>query len=197
MIHPLQRGGRLMLLFAAVTCAVQTSAEELHQALFNDVDKTMAAARAVDAELLAPKSWKRGYDAYETAAGQLKSGASLDKIRTNLATANAEFATAEKSARIAETAFDTTIKARNAAQVADAPDLASREWQDAEKEFNRATSKMESGSSESAKKIALNANGLYRNAELVAVKAGILGQAWTLINKADKEKVSRYAPVTF
>ena len=197
MIHPLQRGGRLMLLLAAVTCAVQTSAEELHQALFNDVDKTMAAARAVDAELLAPKSWKRGYDAYETAAGQLKSGASLDKIRTNLATANAEFATAEKSARIAETAFDTTIKARNAAQVADAPDLASREWQDAEKEFNRATSKMESGSSESAKKIALNANGLYRNAELVAVKAGILGQAWTLINKADKEKVSRYAPVTF
>ena len=58
-------------------------------------------------------------------------------------------------------------------------------------------SKMESGSADSAKKLALNANEMYRQAELTAVKTGILGQAWALINQADKEKMTRYAPTTF
>lgn len=193
---PVQWGGRLLLLTVLLS-TVQVRAEELHQALFSEADKAMASARAANAELLAPKSWGRGVAAYDEAASQVKRGDSLERIRTNLATANAEFTTAVNSARIAETAFDTTLKARNAAEVANAAELAGAQWQDAEKEFNRATTKLESGSSDSAKKIALSANELYRSAELVAVKAGILGQARTLIEKADREKVSRYAPVTF
>lgn len=187
----------LLLLTASLMSTAFLAAEELHQALFADVDKARATAKAANAALLAPKSWGNGVSAYETAADQLERGASLDKIRTNLATANAEFTTAVKASRIAETTFDTTLKARDAAGVANAPELATSEWEEAEKDFNKAALKLESGNGNSAQKIALNANELYRGAELAAVKAGILGQAWTLINKADKEKITRYAPATF
>jgi OOP family OmpA-OmpF porin len=182
----------LSLLFSCLLVAAEVS-----DALFKDANPARAAAQAVNAAILAPVSWEKGQKAYDTAEKQVKSGSNLERIRKNLATATTEFDKATRASAVTEVSFADTLKARDAAAVANASELAKDEWSTAENEFNKATRKLEDGSVKSATSIASSATGLYRTAELAGVKNGILGQAWKLINQAEDEKIDRWAPTTF
>jgi outer membrane protein OmpA-like peptidoglycan-associated protein len=187
----------LAVLIASLFFVAMVSAQDLRKSLFTDADAALAKADSVNAEVLAPKAYSKGLSAYKDAEEEVKKGDSIERIRKNLAKAQQQFEQATESSALAEVTFTDTLKAREAAGAARAAELASDSWAAAEKEFARAAGKLEDGNVNSAQKSALKAKGLFRDAELAGVKAGILGDARKLLKKADEQKAIRYAPKTF
>ena len=69
-------------------------------------------------------------------------------------------------------------------------------WDKAQREFGSAVRYLERGDLKSAKRKDIAATSLYRDAELIAIKAQYLTQTRQLLKDADKRRVGRYAPFT-
>jgi OOP family OmpA-OmpF porin len=169
---------------------------ELRAALFESADAALKAAQELDAELLAPTSFKRGMDSYRAAERDLERGRNLDWIRTKLATATGHFKQSVQSAEVGGITLASSVKTRNAALTAQAPRFASDAWVMAERSFSSAAKRLENGDIKGARKRSSETEVKYRDAELIAIKAQYLSQTRALLLQADKDRVKRYAPVT-
>lgn len=196
------RSATLVLLVISALGAVgtmasnSTASSEVRQTFFKEADAALAAADAVNAKLLSPKNYERGSDAYADAGKGLERGRDIDYIRKHTTEAEEYFRTAEESAKLAQTVLAQMLKSRQDAVNADAPRLSEDLWQDAERKFDYAIRNLERGKLGRAKDLNLEATSLYRDAELVAIKAQYLTQTRNLIEDADKARVKRYAPIT-
>ncbi|MBN1542168.1 hypothetical protein JW992_08455 [candidate division KSB1 bacterium] len=76
----------------------------------------------------------------------------------------------------------------------EAAKFSSKRWTEAEKKFNKAAIKLEDGDLNEAKKKAGEAETLYRQAELEAIKTNYLQGTRELLKQADKLKVKDHAP---
>jgi outer membrane protein OmpA-like peptidoglycan-associated protein len=88
------------------------------------------------------------------------------------------------------------IKSRQDAANARAPELSADLWEKAQREFGYAIRYLERGDLKSAKRKDIEATSLYRDAELVAIKAQYLNETRRLLADADRARVERYAPIT-
>jgi len=194
---PLTNFVRLLLLAAFVLAAGNAAAQdELRKTFFKDVDASRAAAEAVDARLLAPKSYEDGMKDYDSAEIGLQRGRNIEHVRSKAADAEVHFDAATKSAKLAKTVLSQVMKSRQDAANAKAPELSTDIWDKAQREFGFAIRYLERGDLKNAKKKDITATSLYRDAELVAIKAQYLTETRTLLEQADRARVGRYAPVT-
>lgn len=192
------------LLIAALACltvaapvqAQDNQKDALRATLFEGADAALAAARDVDAELLAPTSYQRGLKDYGDAERDLERGRNLDRIRTKLARATESFNRAVEAAGIARITLASAIKTRNDAQKAEASRFAATQWADAEQTFYAAASRLEGGDIRGTERRSEDAQERYRDAELTAIKAQYLNQTRALLKEAERKRVERYAPVT-
>lgn len=182
----------ILLLFATQGFA----ADELRATFFKEADAAKAAAEAVNAALLAPRSWERGMKEYRDAELALERGRNIELVRSNAADAAGYFNTATKSAQLASTALAQVMKSRQDAANARAPDLAGEIWVEAQRKFDDAIRLLERGDLKNAKRRDIEATSLYRDAELVAIKAQYLSETRRLLADADRARVGRYAPIT-
>ena len=180
----------------ALGAASALAQNELRSTFFKDADAARAAADAVDAEWLAPRSYERGMREYEDAEQALERGRNIDYVRSNAAEAANHFTDAAKAAQLARTALAQALKSRQDAANAQAPKLSPDLWEDAQDKFADAIRYLESGNLKSAKRREVEATTLYRDAELVAIKAKYLGETRQLLSEADRRRVGRYAPIT-
>ena len=187
---------RVIVLGSLLLGAVALAQDELRDTFFKDADAAKAAADAVEAEWLAPRSYERGMKEYRDAEAALERGRNIDYVRSNAAEATNHFKTAEEAASLARTALAQALKSRQDAANASAPELAAELWQKAQREFAGAIRYLESGNLKSAKRQEIEATSLYRDAELVAIKAQYLGETRQLLADADRRRVGRYAPIT-
>lgn len=181
-----------LLLFAAQGFAQN----ELRNTFFKDADAAKTAAEAANAELLAPRSWERGIREYRDAEAALERGRNIETVRSNAADAAKYFKTAAESAQVAATALAQVMKSRQDAANARAPELAAELWGDAQRKFDDAIRLLERGDLKNAKRRDIEATSLYREAELVAIKAQYLSETRRLLADADRARVGRYAPIT-
>ena len=181
------------LLLSAATAMAQ---QELRSTFFKEADAAKAAADAVEAEWLAPRSYERGMKEYREAEAALERGRNIDYVRSNAAEATNHFKTAEEAAKLAHTALAQALKSRQDAANARAPELSAELWGEAQRKFSSAIRYLESGNLKSAKRQEIEATSLYRDAELVAIKAEYLGETRQLLADADRRRVGRYAPIT-
>lgn len=179
--------------FAAGSINAQS---ELRKTFFKDVDAAKAAAEAVDAALLAPDSWSNGLRDYEAADAGLERGRNIDYVRSKTTAAEQSFKTAKTAAELAKTVLAQVMKSRQDAANAKAPELSRDLWDKAQREFGDAIRYLERGDLKRAKRQDIEATSLYRDAELVAIKAQYLNETRQLIAEADRAKVERYAPIT-
>jgi len=170
--------------------------DELRQTFFKDADAAKAAAEAVNAKLYAPKNWGSGMKEYRNAEDLLERGRNIDYVRSNAADAVRYFRTASKAAQLAHTALAQAIKSRQDGANAQAPKLSPELWSDAQQEFARAIRLLERGDLKNAKRRENEAINLYREAELVAIKAQYLSETRRLLADADRARVGKYAPIT-
>ena len=170
--------------------------DELRKTFFKDADAALAAAEAVDAQLLAPRSFERGQKEYEDAEEALRRGRNIETVRSNAADATRYFREAAEKAALAQTKFAQVLKSRQDAANAKAPELSSETWQQAQRKFGEAIRLLERGDLKNASRRDIEATSLYREAELIAIKAQYLSETRRLLADADRARVGRYAPIT-
>lgn len=184
------------LLILGNLTGISFAQEELRSALFEIADQRLAQAREADAPILAPISWERGMDAYEDAEADLARGRNLERIRARIETATSEFGNAIEASEIAAITLASLIKTRDDAMNADAPTFAAEQWLEAEDLFESSARRLEGDDIRSARSRGEEAEVLYRDAELTAIKAQYLSETRALLAEADQRRVERYAPTT-
>ena len=125
----------VLALFAVSQAHAQN---ELRNTFFKEADAAKAAAEAVDAALLAPRTWERGLKEYTDAEVALERGRNIETVRSNASDAAQYFNEATEKARLARTALAQVMKSRQDAANARAPDLSSDLWQQAQRKFAEA-----------------------------------------------------------
>lgn len=170
---------------------------ELRATFFKDADAAKAAAEEANASLLAPRSFGRGMKEYEDAEEALARGRNIETVRSNAGDAARYFSEAAEAATLAKTALAQVLKSRQDAANAGAPELAPDVWEDAQRDFGSAIRLLERGDLAGAQRENIAATTLYRDAELVAIKAQYLNETRGLLEQADRARVDRYAPITF
>ena len=192
-----RRTGKLLLVTLLLAGGATAIAQnELRDTFFKDADAAKARADALDAELLAPRSYSRGLDEYEDAEQGLERGRNIEYVRSNAADATQYFNAAAEAAQLAKTALAQVMKSRQDAANARAPELSPEIWAEAQRKFGDAIRLLERGDLKNAKRRDIEATSLYRDAELVAIKAQYLSDTRRLLADADRARVGRYAPIT-
>jgi OOP family OmpA-OmpF porin len=186
-----------LLTVMLLTAALPASPQELRGTLFEDTDVLLAEARDANAELLAPEAYERAMSLYRSAEEDLERGRSVERIRAELTEASRQFERATEASEIARVTLASLLKTRDDALNADAPTFAVELWQDAEETFDDAARQLESGDIRDARESGDEAEGLYRDAELTAIKAQYLSQTRAILAEAEQRRVPRYAPATF
>lgn len=188
---------RLSLLAVFVLSAGSGVAQdELRKTFFKDVDAARAAADAVNANLLAPRSYTAATKDYQAADDGLKRGRNIEYVRNKVGSAEENYRTAKTAADLAKTVLSQVMKSRQDAANAKAPQLSAEIWDKAQREFGSAIRYLERGDLKSAKRKDIEATSLYRDAELIAIKAQYLNDTRRLLADADRARVGRYAPIT-
>ena len=186
---------RLILLCGLTLGAFGALAQnEIRSTFFKEADAAKAAADALDAEWLAPRSYERGMKEYRDAETALERGRNIDYVRSNAAEATDHFKEATEAAGLARTALAQALKSRQDAANAQAPKLAPDLWEKAQRTFAEAIRYLESGNLKNAKRREVESTTFYRDAELVAIKAQYLSETRQLLADADRRRVGRYAP---
>ena len=186
-----------VVLIASVLLGVDAGAQdELRNTFFKEADAAKAAAEAANAELLAPRSYQRGLDEYSDAEYALERGRNIETVRANAADAARYFRTATTAAELASTALAQVMKSRQDAANARSPELSPELWLQAKRKFDDAIRMLERGDLKGSQRRGIEATTLYRDAELVAIKAQYLSETRRLLADADRAKVGRYAPIT-
>lgn len=188
-------GRFLGVVFACLFC-VSVQAQSVKDRLFLDANNALETAKGVQADLLAPRSFKKGMDAYNEAADLFERGRDLNTIKSELAVAIENFGKATKATELAGVTMASLLKTRADATNADAKKFAPQLWADAETRFESIASDVERGRIKSATRKLGDAESAYREAELSAIKANYLDETKALLARADKQRVSRYAPKT-
>lgn len=187
---------RFLLLGLLLGAGVAAAQSELRETFLGDADAALAAANTANAELLSPRNYERGMDNYEDAREGLERGRNIEFVRGRAKEAEEYFVAAKEAAELARTALSQVMKSRQDAANARAPELSPDLWEKAQGEFGDAIRYLERGDLKRAKRLDIEATSLYRDAELVAIKAQYLNDTRQLIADAERARVDRYAPIT-
>ena len=184
----------LLAAFAAPAAAQQ----DLRATLFAEADRALAEARAANAELLAPATFARGAEAYAGAESDLARGRNMDRIRSALTNAARGLHRGRRRRR------DRERHARRRHQDARRRDQCQRRdvrGRSLGRSRARASTRRRAGSKtgdiRGARGRADEAEALYRDAELTAIKAQYLSQTRALLAEAEQARVPRLAPRTY
>jgi outer membrane protein OmpA-like peptidoglycan-associated protein len=185
------------LLAPGITAAASPDRDELRATLFRAADEALKSANEYRASLLAPTSYAAGADGYRRAESILESGGGIETIQRHLARAQSEFARAAVAAHAAQQIFATALDARADADNAEAERYAAEAWREAEETLTEASTRLERGREEPARRQAAEAEELYRGAELSAIQANYLNETRSLLTTADDLRARRYAPISY
>jgi OmpA-OmpF porin, OOP family len=151
-------------------------------------------ARAEQVDVLAPGSFAEAIEAQQNAAKDVAKGRSAEKVRARVQEGETALQRAVTATESARKLLGTVVKTREDAVTAQAPKLAPEAWSKAAARFQQAMTQNEGGDTRNAQKRAAEAEVLLRDAELIAIKNGILNEARALIAQADEAKVERSTP---
>ncbi len=182
-----------LLCLATIAVAAEN---DLRATLFAQTDEALRAANEAQANVLAPKNYADAAEHYRDAEANLERGRSIESIKKDLDAAARSLRKAVDATRLANVTFASTIQARNDAEDANAKTFAAEQWRKAEEKFASAAGRLEDGDVNSARSRGVDAENLFRDAELAAIKANYLDEAKRLIEQADDDRVERYAPKT-
>lgn len=192
-------GGCLfLLLLSSIIIAkdIPLEQQDIKASLFKDANKALKDAKEVKADLLSPKNFSEAIKHYQDADNDYQKGKNLENIRKKLRASVVYFTKAIEATKLAEVTLANSIKARSDASQAGAPQYSTETWSKADAKFIEAAQELEGGDVNDAKKRSGEAETIYRQAELEAVKVNYLNDTWDLLNKAEENDVKKYAPGT-
>ncbi len=179
------------------TCIIQGASDSVvKKAMFAETDQLLDEAKKFNADILAPTAYANALQNYRKAEAEFEKGNSLAAVRRSLSASTTELEKALKNARLAILVFGIAYQARNDAVSAEANLMQIAVWQQAEKKFNEAATTLEKDNLNAAKKKGEEAEALYRQAELQAIKINYLNEAYRAVDAAELNKAAELAPLT-
>lgn len=190
-----------LILTAVVMMQTEVTATGLMQdvkaILFNEVNQARSEAKNAKADILAPQSYSEAVAYYEKATDQYGKGKSLDEIKKTIRSSILTFRKSIDATKVANVAFGSAMQARTDAVSAEAPYHAADLWKQAEGKFSEAAVVLEKGNLNDAKKRSAEAEKIYRQAELEAIKTNYLAEAKRFLKEAEKVNAPDLAPKTY
>jgi outer membrane protein OmpA-like peptidoglycan-associated protein len=154
-------------------------------------------ARAARADLLSPGHFAAGQRLVAEAQQLYRDQRAIKDIQSRIDRATAELEAALALIPESKLILGDALAARDQAQVAEAQVHAGPLYAPAEEAFKDAGLKLEAGKSKDAKVKAADSERGFRAAELEAIRVSVLGEAKQLIAKAEKDKLTIWAPRHF
>lgn len=187
----------VLLATTAFEAHAQAQDEQLFQQIFGKAQEKVGQARTAQADILSPEVFTRAFRKFNEAKEDFKRGRSLNEINTKLREVSTDLDAAMNTAKVGKVALAAALAARNDALDSNAPQYAQEGYSLADRAFLDAARKLESGDMNAAKKKSEEAERIFREAELLAIKGSVIGEVRTQIIKAREVKVDRLAPLTF
>jgi outer membrane protein OmpA-like peptidoglycan-associated protein len=191
-IHPL----RLALVALALLAFNSVTAQNVEESIDGAADR-LEAARSEQLYLIAPSHFGKAQEKLEEARERYDRGGKIDDIERLVGQAEREITEAERYREIGYVLMRDALKARSDAAEANAPEFASREWDEAEKQIQEAGKKVERGDQNGARERASRAESGFRTAELTAIRADVLGRSRAARDRAEKAEAPKWSSVTF
>jgi outer membrane protein OmpA-like peptidoglycan-associated protein len=187
---------RIQLALTAFLLASLAVAQAAKDPLFDTLAAAIAKARSEQVDVLSPTNFQAALAAQQGAQKDATAGRKPERIHASLVNGMNAINEANRSAGGARKSLQEAVSTRADAVAASAPKFAPEQWQKAATRFNEAMVQLERKDDANAQKRAAESIVLLRDAELVAIKSGLLGEARTLIAQADAAKVEKFAPRT-
>lgn len=184
------------LLLIAIGPELGAAEDGVRASLFAETDQLLEAARAANAPLLAPRSFERGLAAYEDAEQRLARGQSLERIRSDLATAAESLRLARASASEVAGGLAGTLRARAAALSSNARHHAPAQLAAADERLSKLGADLERGRKRDLEQLDEELAQAYRDTELAAIKSALLADTRKALQQARELRAERYAPLT-
>lgn len=189
---------RISMFCVIIILAVANISEaqnSLKAKLFDDYSKILDDLRMKNGEVLSPGFFKKALENYSDADREYdrnKSGG-LKDIREKLDESRRYAERAIQVVELANLYIKNTIEARDAALAANAPLYSPKLWEEAEEEMQDAGMNLEDDDIEDARENGTTALRIYKEAELLAIKNGILGDARREIKQAEEVDAQKYS----
>jgi OOP family OmpA-OmpF porin len=190
MVRRLYQSGLIFLLAAVAQAQTLPPKDEL----FGAQRAALLKSQKDQIDALAPSTFAQAQLALAEAEKDYDKARKLDKIREKLTESEHALAQATKLAQSSRTTLATPLHARDDAVAAQAEKYAPEAWKRAADRFTEAANQVEKGATPMAQKRGAEAEVLLRDAELAAIKGNVLGEAQSLIARADAQKVQETAP---
>ncbi len=171
-------------------------AQSVRDRIFSKVDQLKREAEARNAKLLSPNFYSEALEYFNDAEEGLKEGDELNDIKELISNSENYFRKSIEYSVKAADKFHNVLKAREDCLKFGADTLAADIWKNGEDTFRDAMDEFEEDSYEDAVEYAFEAEKIYRQAELNAIKEIVCGPTWELLRKAEKEDVEDFAPIT-
>lgn len=184
-------GCLLVSLAGPASAAAQTLEDEL-----SATAARYSEARAQHLNLISPRNFGRAAEQLARAQQEHRQGGRIENIRERLLESNRALDRAEELREIGEVIMRGALAARERALAANAPDFAAERWALAEDKAEEAGRKVEDGNQNDARRRAAEAEGLYGEAELQAVRSSVLGEARRRREAALAARAEELAPRT-
>jgi OmpA-OmpF porin, OOP family len=153
-------------------------------------------ARAEQVDVLAPTGFATASEALANARREAERGRNPDRVSARVGEGLTALQGANRAAVSARDLFGNLIKTREDAVTAESAKFAGEAWTKASARFNDAMVANERADLKNSQRRAAEAEVLLRDAELIAIKGGMLNEARALIAQADEAKVGKLAPRT-
>jgi outer membrane protein OmpA-like peptidoglycan-associated protein len=154
-------------------------------------------ARAEHLDIIAPRHFQRAEERVADARTRYEGGGRIDDIDRRLDEAHETLDEAEELAETGRVVLAQALEARTDALAAAGPDFALADWEKAEKSARDAGRRVESNDPGGARERAGRAEAEYRDAELNAIRADVLGRARVERQAAREAKADRLSPILF
>jgi len=154
-------------------------------------------ARADNVDIIAPRLFERAEGRVDDARKRFAQGGRIADIDRRIDEAHEALAEAEDLAAIGHVLLGDALTARADALAASAPDFAEADWEKAETSARDAGRRIEGNDQSGARERAVRAESEYREAELNAIRADVLGRARTDRAAAVEAKADKRSPLLF
>lgn len=161
------------------------------------LDERVEAARSNNLNLIAPKAFREARDHLNEARQKLRDGDKIADIREEVQRGQAQINQAAQLEDIGNVILEDAIAARSDALAAKAPEFAKEGWREAQEVMEEAGREIEKGDQDDARDKSREATGLYRQAELTAIRADVLGRAREARSAAQNVDASEWASTTY
>jgi len=164
---------------------------------FSEYENLIDEMHKKNADVLSPENYMRAMDNYREAEEDYDNRESVVQIRAKLDESRNYALKALNVVKTAEQMLGSTLEARKAALEANAPLYSPDLWEQAEDEMRDASENLEEDDLDDARKYGASALNFYKQAEMLAIKNGILGDARTQIDLAREAEAEKYCYHTY